>query len=228
MENLESARKLLKVLGIICIVFGGLGVLLGGLALLGGGLLAGGMAGSATSGMDADSAATVTGLVLIASGVLLISAIFTLLLGIFSVRGANDFSKIGAAWVIAIINLGFAVLGVIASLAGGSGFSSILSGIVSLALAGAIFWAANTIKQSGASGAQMPPFQQSANMYQPNPGVSQQNPGMPKQYSGGPTGMPQQQNPGMYQPNPGIPPQNPGASQQNPAAQPQDYNSPQA
>ena len=152
MENLENARKTLKVLGIICIVFGILGIL-GGLAgLLGGGVIAGGIAGSAgtLTADEADAAGLVTGIVLIASGLICVSGLFTLLMGIFSVRGANDFSKIGAAWVFAVINLVLSIAGIVLGLISGGGFTVILDGLVGLVFAGVIFWAANTIKKANA------------------------------------------------------------------------------
>lgn len=151
MENLENARKTLKVLGIVCIVFGILGIL-GGLAgLLGGGVLAGGLAGSAgtLTADEADAAGLVTGLVLIVGVVILVSGLFTLLMGIFSVRGANDFSKIGAAWVFAVINLVLSIATIVLGLIAGGGFTAILDGLVGLVFAGVIFWAANTIKKAG-------------------------------------------------------------------------------
>lgn len=148
-EKLENARKTLKILGIVCVIFGIIGILMGGLSLAGGGLMAGGLAD--TSGMsaaDAETASLATGLVLGAGIVLLFSGIFTLLMGIFSVRGANDFSKVGAAYVFAIINLVVAIAGVVIDIIGGGGISAILANAGALAFSAGIFWAANTIKQA--------------------------------------------------------------------------------
>ena len=164
MEKIENARKTLKILGIIAIVIGALGIIFGIMSMGGGGILAGGLAtsGSTMSQTDVDAAAAVTGLVLIVGAAVLISGIFTLLLGIFSVRGSNDFSKVGAAYVLGIIDLVITIVGIILGLVAGGGFSSVLSSLVSVAFAACIVWAAKTIKDYNAGGGnpgnnQLPP-----------------------------------------------------------------------
>jgi hypothetical protein len=148
-DKIKNAKSTLKVLGILSIILGIGGVLLGALSIGGGGVLAGQMATSGgMSPDDVEAASTVTGLVLVAGVVLLISGLFTLLLGVFSVRGANDFSKIGPAYVFAIIDLVFSIIGVIASVAGTMNVTSLLEGIVGIVFAACIFWAAKTIKDN--------------------------------------------------------------------------------
>ena len=164
MEKIENARKTLKVLGIISIVIGALGIIFGIMSMGGGSILAGGLATSASTldQADVDAAATATGLVIVLGAAVLISGIFTLLLGIFSVRGSNDFSKVGGAFVLGIIDLVINIVGIISGLMAGGGFSSILSSLASLVFAACIVWAAKTIKDYNAGGGnpgngQLPP-----------------------------------------------------------------------
>ena len=164
MEKIENARKTLKVLGIISIVIGALGIIFGIMSMGGGGILAGGLATSASTldQADVDAAAAATGLVIVLGAAVLISGIFTLLLGIFSVRGSNDFSKVGGAFVLGIIDLVINIVGIISGLMAGGGFSSILSSLASLVFGACIVWAAKTIKDYNAGGGnpgngQLPP-----------------------------------------------------------------------
>jgi heme/copper-type cytochrome/quinol oxidase subunit 2 len=148
-EKLKNAKSTLKILGILSIVAGVLAIIMGAMSLGGGGMLAGQMASSgAMSPDEADAAATVTGMVLVAGGIFLVSGIFTLLLGIFSVRASNDFSKIGPAYVFAIIDLVVSILGVIGNFIGTMNVSSLLEGIVGVVFAACIFWAARTIRDN--------------------------------------------------------------------------------
>lgn len=148
-EKLKNAKSTLKILGILSIVAGVLAIIMGAMSLGGGGMLAGQMASSgAMSPDEANAAATVTGMVLVAGGFILVSGIFTLLLGIFSVRASNDFSKIGTAYIFAIIDLIASVVSVIISFVGTMNFSSLLGGAAGVAVSACIFWAAKTIKDN--------------------------------------------------------------------------------
>ena len=152
-EKIKNAKSTLKVLGVLCVILGILGIILGAMSLAGGGMLAGQMASTATSGGmsagEAETAATATGLVLFGGIMLLVSGIFTLLLGIFSVRGANDFSKIGAAYAFALINLVLSVISVIVTVVtSGFSISAILDAAAGIVLSVVIFWAAKTIKDN--------------------------------------------------------------------------------
>ena len=147
--KIKNAKSTLKILGILSIILGALAILLGAMSIGGGGVLAGGIATSGgMSSADAEAAATMTGLVLVAGVVILISGIFTLLMGIFSVRASNDFSKVGPAYVFAIIDLIISIVGVIANFAGTMNVSSLLEGIVGVVFAACIFWAAKTIRDN--------------------------------------------------------------------------------
>lgn len=148
-KKIKNAKSTLKILGILSIILGAFGIILGAMSIGGGGILAGQMAASGgMTSADVDAAATMTGLVLVAGIVLFASGIFTLLLGIFSVRASNDFSKVGPAYVFAIIDLIVSILGVIVNFAGTMNVSSLLDGAVGIAFAACIFWAAKTIRDN--------------------------------------------------------------------------------
>jgi hypothetical protein len=148
-QKIKNAKSTLKILGILSIILGAFGIILGAMSIGGGGVLAGEMAASGgMSSAEVETAAAVTGMVLVAGVVLLASGIFTLLLGIFSVRASNDFSKIGPAYVFAIIDLVASVLGVIVNFAVSMNVSSLLEGIVGVVFAACIFWAAKTIRDN--------------------------------------------------------------------------------
>ena len=136
--TVETSKKILKVFGILSIIFGVLGVILGIVAIAGGGLAA-----SAGAGDEVVAA----GAVIIVLGILaLVSSVVSLLDGIFSVRAANDTSKIMPAWVFAIIGLVLRVITLFTNLK--SGTSSIVGAIIGIGIGVLIFMAANTIKKS--------------------------------------------------------------------------------
>ena len=135
--TVETSRKILKIFGIISIIIGALGAIIGIVGVVGGGALA-----SAGDDMSLGVGAAA----IIVSVVLLLSGIVSLLEGIFSVRAANDVSKIMPAWVFAIISLVFSVVGIFTNIK--SGTSSIVGAIIGLGISVLIFVAANTIKKS--------------------------------------------------------------------------------
>ncbi|MCR5832183.1 MAG: hypothetical protein K6G67_08610 [Lachnospiraceae bacterium] len=135
--TVETSRKILKIFGIISIIIGALGAIIGIVGVVGGGALA-----SAGDDMSLGVGAAA----IIVSVVLLLSGIVSLIEGIFSVRAANDVSKIMPAWVFAIISLVFSVVGIFTNIK--SGTSSIVGAIIGLGISVLIFVAANTIKKS--------------------------------------------------------------------------------
>ena len=148
-EKIKNAKSTLKILGILSIILGILGIIIGAMALLGGGLLFGDAATSGSlNSVDAETATMVTGLVLVGSALILVSGIFTLLLGIFSVRASNDFSKVGPAYVLALIDLVLSIVGLAMTFMNGINVSSILECIVGIVFAACIFWAAKTIRDN--------------------------------------------------------------------------------
>ncbi len=137
--SVESSKSVLKIVGIICIVLGVMGIL-GAILLLGGGGLA-----VAVSGGDEELAAG--GAIALAGGVVaLLASIVRILEGFFSVKAAKDSSKIMPAWIFAVIGVVSHVISLLANLQ--SGFSGILNSITGLAFSALVFIAANTIKKS--------------------------------------------------------------------------------
>ena len=135
--TVETSKKILKIFGIISIIFGVIGVIVGILGIAGGGLMA-------STGVD--EAVGVGAIALVLSVIVLVSAIVSLLDGIFSVRAAKDSSKIMPAWVFAIIGLVLRVISLFTNLK--SGTSAIVGAVIGIGIGILIFIAANTIKKS--------------------------------------------------------------------------------
>lgn len=145
--RIDSAKTTLKVLGIIAIIFGVLGIiasigLIAGTEMVGKDLFT----SSVMNQAGVEDAATAVGIVMVLGAIMLISALVDLLLGIFSVRASNDFNKIMPAYVLSIISLIMSVATMIISFAGGSVLSAILDSIASIVFSAVIFIAAKTIK----------------------------------------------------------------------------------
>ena len=138
--SLETSRKVLKISGILSIIFGVLGIIMGILVFTTGGMIA------TSVDMGVEDNAMVAGISLAGGIMAVIAGIIALIEGIFSLRGAKDSTKIMPAWVFAIIGLIFGVINLIGSF--GNGASSIFSNVISLLISALIFAAANTIKRS--------------------------------------------------------------------------------
>ena len=125
----ETSRKILNVFGIIDIILGTIGIIVGVFAAAGGGALSG-----------------AAGFVVLVLGVVLIfSALFSLLEGIFARRAAKDPSRVMPAFVFAIISLVFALLGLYNAVSGsGSFWTAGLNVLVN----GLLFAAANTLRKA--------------------------------------------------------------------------------
>ena len=136
--TVETSRKILKVVGILGIIFGVI-FALGGVLLLSGGSLAQ-QAGGISLTPEELKVMKLGG---IASAVL---GLITLLEGIFSVRAAKDFSKIMPAWVFALISLIFNAVDAIWSIIQSAEVRTIVSAAVSIALSILVLGAANKIK----------------------------------------------------------------------------------
>lgn len=136
--TVETSRKILKVVGILGIIFGVI-FALGGVLLLSGGSLAQ-QAGGISLTPEELKVMKLGG---IASAVL---GLITLLEGIFSVRAAKDFSKIMPAWVFALISLIFNAVDAIWSIIQSAEVRTIASAAFSIALSILVLGAANKIK----------------------------------------------------------------------------------
>ena len=149
MNKTENARQTLKILGILTIIAGVVGLLAAIGIFAGGAMLFGDAANSgALAAADQQSVLVATGGFTVLGIMSLVGAIVDLLLGIFSVRASNDFSKVQPAWVLSIIGLILAVIGVVVNLSSGINYTSIASSVTAIVFSACIFWAANTIKQN--------------------------------------------------------------------------------
>lgn len=147
--SIQNAKSTLKVLGILCIIFGVLGII-AGISLAAGGGLLGATAltsGEVTTAEGADTVTLVTGAVVALGIFTVISAIVDILLGVFSVRASKDSTKIGPAYIFSIIALVLSIISVVMSFSNFN-FSTILSALPSIVFSVVIFLAAKTIKQS--------------------------------------------------------------------------------
>ncbi len=157
--SLGTSKTILKVAGILCLVFGILGVI-GGIMLIVGGCGANMLTGAALSQMTPEEAAELaeiggaemvgglTAGIMIGGFVALISSAITIIEGIFSLRAAKDSTKATPAFIFAIIGLVGSVISMIGSLMNGFNFTNLLSGLVSVAISVLIFMAAKTVRDS--------------------------------------------------------------------------------
>ena len=136
--TVETSRKILKVVGILGIILGVI-VCLGGVLMLAGGSLVQ-QAGEISLTPEELKLMKLGG---IASAVL---GLITLLEGIFSVRAANDFSKIMPAWVFALISLIFNAVDAVWSIIQSAEVRTIASAAFSIAISILVLGAANKIK----------------------------------------------------------------------------------
>lgn len=122
-------RMMLKVTGILYIVFAVLSMVGGLVAMLGGGLFAlGGIGANAYLG------AAMGGVVLFSGLVLILSNILGLVTGILGVRYCDKPEKAQVCFVLGVILIVFAALSLLGDLFGSASASDIFSGLVGLAL----------------------------------------------------------------------------------------------
>lgn len=137
--QLETAKKVLKIFGIIGIIFAVLGIILGIMFLAGGGL------GATQAQTDEDVAAV--GILMVLGIVMIIGCILSLIEGIFSVKASKDGKYGKVAWVFAILSIISSAFSLIGSIMNpGSGSTG--SAIVGLIIAITVFVAAKTVKQA--------------------------------------------------------------------------------
>lgn len=136
-ETMKQGSTLLKVVSIILIVFAALAVVGGILMIAGGGIIAGsGASGTYTingTTYSGTEAAVGGGLIIGAlGGVMMVSGIIDLIIGIVGVKASNENGQHTAAFVLGIIGVIVAAAGLIMGIANNS--SSIFSGLVGLVL----------------------------------------------------------------------------------------------
>ena len=117
----KKANGLLKVVGILMIIFGALGMIFGLIAVIGVGALA------ALLGADAN-----VGLLTVAAILYLIGTIITFIAGIVGVKNAAKPEKAQTCIIFGILAAAFSVLGNILTMVGGGSFNAfgLLSGLV--------------------------------------------------------------------------------------------------
>ena len=143
-------QKALLVVSVLSIIGAVLNIL-GGLGLMGGGALLGGSAASAElEAAAAEAGTTTTGIAatFIGGGLGVVAAgILSGIEGVLGIRAANDATKIKPVWIIAVIGLVLAVLGLVLTF--GMGLNTpenIGSAVGSIIGNGLMFWIANSIK----------------------------------------------------------------------------------
>lgn len=146
--SVKTSNKILKITGIATIVISIFVIIIGVLSILGSNLIS--VDAAAEQKLDKDLALGVMVFSLLGM-MALFSGILNLLEGIFSVRAANDNTKIMPAWIFAIINLVMGVINIITVVMDQSlenKGSTIVGTIIGLVITILIFYAANTIKQA--------------------------------------------------------------------------------
>ena len=126
MNNTElKGRLMLKVVGILYIIFAALSILTGLMAVVGGAAL--GIAGGESLALGLGVVAMVFGLMMI------LSSVFSLVAGILGVKWCNRPDKAGALFVLGVVLTALAVLNLLSSF-GGDSSSSVVSGLIGLVL----------------------------------------------------------------------------------------------
>ena len=140
--SVETSKTMLKIFGIVDIVFGVLLLIFSAMTLAGGGLLASGVVP-----IDQAEAGVSGALVFGVGGAMLVLGAFSLASGIVARRAANDPSKAQPAFVFAVIGTVLAAPNLVLAITGGSPVSA----IVSLGINVLLVMAANTLRKENAA-----------------------------------------------------------------------------
>ena len=149
--SIQNAKSTLKILGILCIIFGILGIIAGFGLMAGGGLMGASAltSGEITTAEGAENVNLVTGMVVAMGAFALICAIVDVLLGVFSVRASKDTTKIGPAYAFSIIALILSIVSVLLNFSN-LNLSTLISALPSIVFSIVIFLAAKTLKGENA------------------------------------------------------------------------------
>ena len=139
--DLESAKKVLKIFGIITLILGVLGLLLGILMFTGGNAVAGSQQAAADAEIQKGT------IVFMGLGIVtIVSGIISIIDGFCSIKASKD-SKYGlVAMIFAVIGLLSQLYSGIRTISNGSTWSGILSIIAGLAVNGCMVYAANLVR----------------------------------------------------------------------------------
>ncbi len=136
--KIETSKSVLKVCGVIDMIYGILVMLLGVLTTAGGGLI------SAMAVAEADVPEVAGPIVLVAGLGIVLMGVFSLMVGILSRKAATDPSKAQPAFVLGVISLVFACINLVSTFFVGG---ATVSTIVGVALNGLLVAAANTMRK---------------------------------------------------------------------------------
>lgn len=142
----SGSQKVLKVLSILGIIFGVIMLLFAGLAFWG----SNAMVAEVETISDAATNGELAGYTLVLAIASLIEGLVLILQGVLGLRAAKDNQKIMPVWVLAIIGIVFAALGVVAAITNSAPeelMSNLGSNILSLVYSGIYFFICNTIKK---------------------------------------------------------------------------------
>ena len=139
--DLVSAKKVLKIFGIITLILGVLGLLLGILMVTGGNAVAGSQQAAADAEIQKGT------IVFMGLGIVtIVSGIISIIDGFCSIKASKD-SKYGlVAMIFAVIGLLSQLYSGIRAISNGSTWSGILSIIAGLAVNGCMVYAANLVR----------------------------------------------------------------------------------
>ena len=140
--KVETSKSVLKVCGVVAMIYGVLEMLLGVMTTAGGGLI------SAVSVTEADVPEVAGPLVLVFGIGIVLMGVFSLAEGIVSRKAATDPSKARPAFVFAVISLVLTGINLVTSLVNGG---APLSAIVGVVLNGLLVVAAYTMRKEAAS-----------------------------------------------------------------------------
>lgn len=127
MNNTElKGRLMLKVVGILYIIFAALSILTGLLAVVGGAAL--GVAGGESLALGLGVVAMVFGLMMI------LSSVFSLVAGILGVKWCNRPDKAGTLFVLGVVLTALAVLNLLSSFGGDNGSAAVVGALIGLVL----------------------------------------------------------------------------------------------
>lgn len=127
MNNTElKGRLMLKVVGILYIIFAALSILTGLMAVVGGAAL--GIAGG-------ESLALGLGVIAVAFGLMMIlSSVFSLVAGILGVKWCARPDKAGTLFVLGVVLTALAVLNLLSSFGGDNGSAAVVGALIGLVL----------------------------------------------------------------------------------------------
>ena len=135
---MSGSQKYIKIFGILNIIGGALYVLIGILGFLGKSVVG----NEALVEQAGDSSAPMIANIFLI--VMIVIGLFSLVVGILGVRAANDPSKIGPVFTLAIISLAISVIGLVGSIFNGS-FS--IYSLIECVPPALMTWCANNVKK---------------------------------------------------------------------------------